>query len=381
MQYRILDGGLGTTIQKMYSYNRQGNKTYIDHGFFSFNLIIDRKLLELANVHMEFLKNYSETLFTSHYQASIPRLYKKLVNLNEIWILLKISYEIPKCIMKFYGNDTQNVSSFPSVIVSCGPIATYFQNKCEYYDPKCHPLYKNGIYENDIVDMYYKIQVQSLISLSPECIMFETFSLYDEIKSLINVLNSLPSNVYSNICFGLSITCKDEKVTFGGCNIVEIFVLVSESRKFKYFGINCTYPKCISKVLQNLSIFNCANNNLEIVIKSNKGDIMYENGLPHVVEGAKMFFEYVDEWSKILPIAGIGGCCGVLPEDIGELHRRKNNINSIIENQSMVKEEDLKFLIEKVICDSEESCSNKHLGVEVKDLEKFYELVQNHKLE
>uniref|UniRef100_A0A0K0E4P9 Hcy-binding domain-containing protein n=1 Tax=Strongyloides stercoralis TaxID=6248 RepID=A0A0K0E4P9_STRER len=380
MEYQILDGGLGTTIQKFYN-TEDDRKKYIDHGFFSFNLAVDKQWLQLANIHMQFLKNYSTTLYTSHYQASIPRLFKKLKNLNEIWHLLKISYEIPKCIMQFYGNHIRNTSSLPNVIISCGSMATFFSNKTEYLNRKSHPLYKNEIFLKDIVEMYYKIQVQSLLSLSPECIIFETLSLYDETESLINVLNTLSTHNLPNMCFGLSITCKNDEETFGDCKIVDIFTLVKKSNKFKYFGINCTHPKYISNILRNLKSLNNEDNYLEIIIKSNKGDIIYENGLPRSVDGAKLFYEYVDEWVTIMPIIGIGGCCGVLPEDIGELYKRKNQCVTIIENQSMIKNEDLKFLIEKVIDDSEEFSTNKHLGIETSDLEKFFELANNYNLQ
>ncbi|CEF71254.1 Homocysteine S-methyltransferase domain-containing protein [Strongyloides ratti] len=380
MGYHILDGGLGTSIEFFYNTHDDDQK-YIDYGFFSFNLAVNKKWLQLANIHMQFLKNYSSTLYTSHYQASIPRLYKKIKNLNEIWYLLKISYEIPKSIMQLYNKNTKNNLSLPSVIISCGPIATFFQNKSEYLSKNCHPLYKNNIFQKNVVEMYYKIQVQSLLSLSSECIMFETFTLYDEIESLINVLDSLLKNHIANFCLGLSITCKNEKFTYGDCNIIDIFRLVKKSNKFKYFGINCTNPNYISGILNSLKSLNSLDHYLEIIIKSNKGDIIYEDGVPHIINDAKLFYDYADEWEKIMPITGIGGCCGVLPEDINKLYKIKHKYDTVIETQSSIKNDDLKFLIEKVIDDSEAFCTSKHLGIEKKDLEKFFELIKYCNLE
>uniref|UniRef100_A0A0N4Z029 Hcy-binding domain-containing protein n=1 Tax=Parastrongyloides trichosuri TaxID=131310 RepID=A0A0N4Z029_PARTI len=372
MSFCLLDGGLGTTIENVLKKN---NGECIDHGFFSFNLCLEKKWLTLANIHMQFLKNYSNCLFTAHYQASIPRLYKKINNLSDIWYLLKICYEIPKIIMQCYGQKDVN-NNFPSVVISCGSMGTFFQDKIEYLSKDNHPLYKNNIFQSEIVEEYYKIQIKSLLSISPESIFFETYSLYEEIKILIKILNNLSNYFPTNITFGISICCKNEEFTYGDNNIMEIYTLVKESNIFKYFGINCTHPKYISGILSCLAK-NDKEKSLEIVVKCNRGDVLYRDGFPYIEKGAKLFYEYINEWNNILPLAGVGGCCGVMPKDIKELYRRRNSFDNITENQRMVEDEDLKFLIEKVVEDSESFCENKNLGIEIKELDKFFQLMKD----
>uniref|UniRef100_A0AC35TXP8 Hcy-binding domain-containing protein n=1 Tax=Rhabditophanes sp. KR3021 TaxID=114890 RepID=A0AC35TXP8_9BILA len=309
MHIRTLDGGFGTYA--VHVYKTEKAKTDVSRRFWSFELALNRDYSQLFELHKRIACNGSETLFTTHYQASVPRLMMDGWDYEDIFNTFEMSYQIPKFIM---NNEPD------SVFVSCGPFAVFMQDNTEYSDKQNHPLTKSGLFNERLAQLYYQIQISTLCLIDPDVIVFETLGLIEEAQVIIKVMKEQ----HPTIKYGLSFAFKDGISTYAASDIQHCFMVVAESEA-TYFGLNCTDPKLVTNLLTTIKNIATPHKQLSLILKPNCGQLTFMPDSRVITNvKAKKIVDYIDEWRSLLPIWGIGGCCNVLPNEILSISKKLN---------------------------------------------------------
>lgn len=276
----LLDGGFSTALEQL------GNT--LNTSLWSGELLKSHPD-QVRAAHKLFVDAGAEILITSSYQITYPGCAAQGWSRDEVNEALKNSTELAR----FEG---------VKVAASVGPYGAYLADGSEY----------RGNYglSKDELKAFHRDRLEALIATKPDLLAVETIPELTEAAAIIELITEIDSK----IPFWISFSCKSESEISSGEVFAQAVALVNSSPSAVAVGINCTKPHLISPLLQS------SKSNIPYVVYPNSGrewDATAKIWLGPV----KSSFEEseIRAW-KSLGATVIGGCCGVSPKDIMELH-------------------------------------------------------------
>jgi homocysteine S-methyltransferase len=285
----ILDGGFGTTLESL-GCNINSSLWSAEY------LIADSQMIEQA--HYLFAQAGADIILTSTYQAAYPSFRNAGFNSTTINQLLQTAVDV-----------TQKSKNAGALIVgSLGPYAAYLADGSEY----------TGDYNVSAEEyfLYHKERVQSLINYGITDFVFETIPKFDEIKAVTELI--IPYFNNHHLTFWLSCTVNDNGDLSDGTDFSTVCEYISEHQsEWSIFGINCStidgIESSLSKGLLNTPQYTALYPN---------GGRTYDASTKtwSGIDQSSLLLKYAPKW-RDQGINIIGGCCGILPEDINQLSK------------------------------------------------------------
>jgi homocysteine S-methyltransferase len=290
----ILDGGLATELEKM--------------GYDISTHLWSAHLLEsnpdaIRKVHLSYLKAGANCIISASYQASISGFIsegfseKKAKSLIERSVALAIEacdeyLELSK------DSGTQRIH--PLVAASIGPYGAYLANGAEY----------NGNYNvsKSKLTSFHKSRWEILCSSPVNLFACETIPSFEEAEVLLEILCQTPE-----IFAWMSFSCRDKEHISDGTLISECAALFRDCNQVVAVGINCTAPKYISSLMEQVRL---GAPNKPIVVYPNSGNIYDREKRTWLGKEDKLNYGIAAcDWFR----SGarlIGGCCQIGPKHI-----------------------------------------------------------------
>jgi len=290
----ILDGGLASELEKL--------------GFNLNSHLWSAELLEsspdaLRNVHLSYLEAGADCIISASYQASIAGFVSKGYSKKKAKMLLESSItlanqacdefmELPK------NREIERLR--PLVAASIGPYGAYLANGSEYHGDYNIPISQL----KDFHESRWDILSDSFIDL----FAIETIPSIKEAEVLLELIQQTP-----NIFAWISFSCQDYERISDGTLIKECSALFKDCAQVVAVGINCTAPKFISALVEQVSL---GAPKKPVVVYPNSGNI-YDiekrswTGNANLVNFGTIACDWYRRGAKL-----IGGCCQTGPEHI-----------------------------------------------------------------
>lgn len=283
----IKDGGFATTLEDL---GCDINSSLWSAGLLKTNPEVIKKAHDL------FLKAGADIILTNTYQAAFPSFRNAGINSDEINPFMKNAVEaVKEC--------EQNGSV---IVGSLGPYAALLTDGSEY----------TGDYSVTPEDYfhYHKERIESLIDLGMSDFTFEAVPNFEEIKALTETV--IPYFQRHDLSFWLSCTVTSEGDLPDGTAFSKVCEYISlHTDEWSIFGINCSSIKGIEEALkkglleipQYTALYPNGGKTYDAATKTWSG-----------TDDSELLIKTAPEWKKA-GVNIIGGCCGILPDDIKKL--------------------------------------------------------------
>ena len=293
----ILDGGLATTLEdRGYDLN--------DELWSAKVLLEDPEAVGL--VHRDFLVAGADCLLTATYQASLPGLKKRGLELEQARAQLELAVDLAIGARDDFWSRPANRTGRkrPLVAASVGPYGAFLADGSEY----------NGNYGIDSAELmdFHRERWHILALGQADLLACETLPSLDEAIVLLDLLDETPQR-----WAWFSFSCRDGKSLCSGTPFLEAVELCSAHQRVAGIGVNCTAPEFITPLLSAAR----AVTDLPLIAYPNSGEIFDPAGKSwRTGHAAGSLPEAASEWLS-LGISVIGGCCRVGPDAIAELRK------------------------------------------------------------
>lgn len=280
----LLDGGFSTALEEL------GNT--LNTSLWSGELLKSHPD-QVRAAHKLFADAGAQVLITSSYQITYPGCSAMGWSKEDV----------DKAII-----DSTELARFPDVKVaaSVGPYGAYLADGSEYRG-------NYGITKEELKN-FHRERLAALIATQPDLLAVETIPELTEAAAVIELINEIKPD----IPFWISFSCKSETELSSGEKFSDAVALVSNCKSAVAVGINCTKPALIAPLLKN------APSSIPFVVYPNSGrewDAVAKQWLGPI--NSSFEIKDIQAW-KSLGATVIGGCCGVSPRDIQQLHAQIN---------------------------------------------------------
>jgi homocysteine S-methyltransferase len=293
----ILDGGLATELEKM-GFN-------LSTHLWSAHLL-DSNPEAIKKVHLSYLEAGADCIISSSYQASISGFMKKGYSENKAKSLLKRSVALANEACDEYLELSKNDESnrmHPLVAASIGPYGAYLANGAEY----------RGNYKvpKSQLKSFHESRWEVLCSSSVNLFACETIPSFEEAEVLLDILTQTPE-----IFTWISFSCRDNERISDGTMIHDCAALFKDCDQVVAVGINCTAPKYISSLIEQIQL---GAPNKPVVVYPNSGNIYDITtrtwlGNSDPVNCGIAACDWFRSGARL-----IGGCCQMGPEHINAM--------------------------------------------------------------
>lgn len=292
----ILDGALATELER-----RGAN---LDDPLWSARLLLDSPEL-IKQVHLDYFLAGADCATTASYQATVQGLARR--GLEHADALRVIQQSVTLAIQardEFWGIPTNHTGrTRPFVAASVGPYGAYLADGSEY----------RGDYNvsDATLEEFHRERMGALIAAGADMLACETIPVLQEARVLANLLRDFP-----NTSAWFSFTARDESHVSHGETIAECAALLDSHPQVAAIGINCTSPRYINGLIQNLR----AATTKPIIIYPNSGetyDAVNNRWLGET--SCETFASDTQEWYS-LGARILGGCCRTTPQHIREIY-------------------------------------------------------------
>jgi homocysteine S-methyltransferase len=276
----LLDGGFSTALEEL------GNT--LNTSLWSGELLKSHPD-QVRAAHRLFADAGAEVLITSSYQITYPGCQA----------LGWSKEEVDKAIV-----DSTEHARFPGVRVaaSVGPYGAYLADGSEYRG-------NYGLSKEELKE-FHRDRLKALIATKPDLLAVETIPELTEADAIMELI----SEIAPMMPFWISFSCKSESELSSGERFSDAVALVNGAPSAVAVGINCTKPSYIAPLLTS------ASSAIPYVVYPNSGrewDAVAKVWLGPI--NSSFEISDIQAW-KSLGAMVIGGCCGVSPRDIAQLH-------------------------------------------------------------
>ena len=276
----LLDGGFSTALEEL------GNQ--LNTSLWSGELLKSHPD-QVRAAHKLFADARAQVLISSSYQISYPGCQA----------LGWSKEDVDKALI-----DSTELARFPGVKIaaSVGPYGAYLADGSEY----------RGNYglSKDELKNFHRERLAALIATNPDLLAVETIPELTEASAIIELIQEIKPEMP----FWISFSCKSESELSSGEKFADAVALVNSAPAAVAVGINCTKPSFIAPLLRG------AQSSIPFVVYPNSGrewDAVAKVWLGPI--NSSFEISEIQAW-KSLGAAVIGGCCGVSPSDIAQLH-------------------------------------------------------------
>ena len=276
----LLDGGFSTALEEL------GNT--LNTSLWSGELLKDHPD-QVRAAHKLFADAGAQILITSSYQITYPG----CAALG--WSRVDVDQAIV---------DSTELARFPGIKVaaSVGPYGAYLADGSEYRG-------NYGLSKEELKD-FHRDRLSALIATKPDLLAVETIPELTEASAIIELINEISPDMP----FWISFSCKSESELSSREKFSDAVSLVNSAPSAVAVGINCTKPAFVTFLLES------ASSSIPYVVYPNSGrewDAVAKEWLGPV--NSSFEIEDIHAWKSLGAII-IGGCCGVSPTDIKQLH-------------------------------------------------------------
>lgn len=288
----VLDGAMGTLLE---------NEGLID----SQKLWSSQPLINnpeaIYNAHLQYLEVGADVIITTTYQSNPQVFTSNGFSQHDANEYINKAVELAKRARNDYFTRTQTL---PAVIAgSVAPYGAFLSDGSEYTGDY---LLSNQQYKD-----FHRPLLKQLDSAGIDIFAFETLPRFDEIKSLVELLQA----EFVNKRAWVSLSTADERTICDGTPIAEVVDYLDQQPSVEFIGANCTSIYRIDGIVKEIR----QHTEKPIVVYPNNGD-EYDGSKGEWVENnlSADFGEFSEKWLA----SGanlIGGCCRSTPDDIRKI--------------------------------------------------------------
>jgi homocysteine S-methyltransferase len=286
-QLRVLDGAMATELE------RRGCN--IDGPLWSAH-ILDTAPDSIQQVHLDYSRAGADCISTVSYQVSAKG-YRELGRpCSDAAHALRQSVEIAEAARGEYKHESER----PVLIAaSLGPYGAALHNGAEF-----HGRYDAGF--EDLVKFHAE-RLADVAQTNADLVALETVPSLEEARAILTALAQFPA-----VRGWISFTCRDSSHVAHGELLADAAALVSRSEQVVAIGVNCTQPRFVSALIDNVK----AASSKPVFVYPNSGEIW--DAQTREWRGKSNVSEYgvlASEWFAAGAQA-VGGCCRTTPAHI-----------------------------------------------------------------
>ncbi|MCC7165244.1 MAG: homocysteine S-methyltransferase [Anaerolineae bacterium] len=291
----ILDGALATELER-----RGAN---LDDSLWSARLLLDAPEL-IKQVHLDYFRAGADCATTASYQATVRGLARRGLNRNDALRVIQQSVALATAARDEFWSDPANRIGRvrPFIAASIGPYGAFLADGSEY----------RGDYHLSDAEFFefHRERMRALVRAGADILACETIPLLQEARVLSQLLTEFPGSFA-----WFTFTARDESHISHGETIRECAALLDPHPQVAAIGINCTAPRYIGGLIQNLR----AVTTKPIIVYPNSGetyDAVHKRWLDETA--CETFGADTKHWYE-LGARILGGCCRTTPAHIHEI--------------------------------------------------------------
>jgi len=291
----ILDGGLATELEA------QGHD--LSSALWSALLLRD-KPQAIIDAHRAFFESGADCTISASYQGTRAGLMGLGLSANEARELIIKSVQLAATAREDFMASRDHEGMVPLVAASVGPYGASLADGSEYTGDY-------GISDQALGD-FHRERLHWLDGSGADVLACETIPSLQEAKVLHDLLSEVNSPAW------VSFSCKDGKHLNDGTPIQACARLFSGHPKVKAIGVNCTSPKYINSLIQEIKTATPEQN---VIVYPNSGETYSADdkswhGTSSPLECGVAARTWRDNGAII-----IGGCCRMGPDHIREIQQ------------------------------------------------------------
>lgn len=300
----VIDGSMATMLERM------GCK--LNGNLWTARVLADHPNM-VKEVHLQYLRAGADCNITCSYQATIPGLLENGFSLMDAEKVIRRSVSI------FYeareqwwtcegGKDLGRI--YPICLASIGSYGAYLSDGSEYFG-------RYGV-DNSTLRQFHESRFNLLLEEKPDYLIFETMPSLSEVLILAELAEK------KSIDYWVSFSCVDGKHICEGDKIYECGKLLSDGHPhLKMIGVNCTEPKYVESLIQELRE-GC---DLPIAVYPNSKTWNNEKKIWCGGNETIPFREYAIRYYNAGAVA-VGGCCTTTTTHIRQVAEVRQQITS-----------------------------------------------------
>ena len=259
----------------------------------------------IYNVHLDYYKAGANIAITASYQATHLGLQKHLgldaeQSRQLIHASVRLAQQARDAALKEQNTNPNTIRTL-LVAGSVGPYGAYLANGSEY----------TGEYHlsNDAMKNFHRDRIQALVDAGADLLACETMPSFDEVKSLLELMQE----EFPLVKAWISCTLRDQRHLSDGTPLTQVVELVNKSDQIIALGFNCIPEQDVSSSLDHLRSL------------TEKPLIVYPNSGEHWDAEKRKWFGTRAEGQTLALLAKewhrkgarfIGGCCRTTPSDV-----------------------------------------------------------------
>ena len=292
----ILDGGLSNVLESF--------GCNLNHELWVANLL-HLNPEAIIKTHLAYLEAGAQIISTASYQATIQGFIKLGFSQIESERLILKSVDLAQIAISQYCSIHQ-CQEKPLLAGSVGPYGAYLADGSEY----------RGTYnvsKKHLKEFHLK-RIQLLDASNCDLIALETIPSFFETQVLSTILKTIKTPSW------ISFSCKDGRHLNDGTTIKKAVKLLKNHPSIFAYGVNCTAPKYISSLIQEIKSIQ---SDKKIIVYPNAGNSYHTQSKRWIKNSnPKSFTKMSKEWIS-LGADIIGGCCQIGPLHIKRLVKNK----------------------------------------------------------
>lgn len=292
----ILEGALATELER-----RGAN---LNDALWSARLLLDSPDL-IKQVHLDYFRAGADCATTASYQATVQGLARRGLNHQDALRVIQQSVAIAIAARDEFWSDPANRigRARPFIAASIGPYGAYLADGSEYRGDYNSP--------DAVLIEFHRERMGALIDAGVDLLACETIPVLQEARVLAQLLTEFP-----DAAAWFTFTARDESHISHGETISECAALLDTHPQVAAIGINCTSPRYINGLIQNLRTATTK----PIIVYPNSGETYDAVNKRWLDETAcETFGSDARQWyangARIL-----GGCCRTTPAHIREIY-------------------------------------------------------------
>lgn len=291
-QVVCLDGALGTELEKL--------GFDIKHELWSAH-ILQKDPKAIQAIHESYLLAGAQIITTASYQLSYASGQKSGLKTHQVDDLLTLSIALVLGAISNVDVKREEVC----LAASIGPYAGLLSDGSEY-----HGSYDASI---EILKDFHRPKWEHLLTSDVDVLAFETIPNIYEAEAIRILLEEYPEKpIWVSFC------CRDHMHLSDGNPLALASNLFSDYKELFAIGVNCTDPKYISSLIQEISR---STDQQRIMVYPNAGARYDEqtrqwDGNSGEYDLPGLVHQWIKAGAKI-----VGGCCGIGPTEIEAIKR------------------------------------------------------------
>jgi len=291
----ILDGGLATELEA------QGHD--LSSALWSALLLRD-KPQAIIDAHRAFFESGANCTISASYQGTKTGLMGLGLSASEAKDLIIKSVQLAATAREGFLKNRSSEGAYPLVAASIGPYGASLADGSEYTGDY-------GLDDQALAD-FHRERLHWLDGSGADVLACETIPSLQEARVLHDLLNQV------NLPAWVSFSCTDGKHLNDGTPIQTCARLFSGHPRVKAIGVNCTSPKYINSLIQEIKTATPEQN---VVVYPNSGETYNADdkcwhGTSSPIECGVAAKTWRDSGAII-----IGGCCRMGPDHIREIQQ------------------------------------------------------------